>query len=135
MEAVEEISKLAPEGVDVLINNAGIAGSHTTPEQTPKKEILELFETNVLAVNEVTNAFLPLLRKRGPDRVKKILNMSSLLGSIELTNSSEGTAYKISKSCVTMLTKLQSIQLAKENFVVYASHPGLVRTDMTVGIT
>lgn len=32
-EAVEEISKLAPEGVDVLINNAGIAGSYTDPEQ------------------------------------------------------------------------------------------------------
>ncbi|KAG1048408.1 hypothetical protein G6F43_009197 [Rhizopus delemar] len=133
-EAVEEISKLAPEGVDVLINNAGIAGSYTDPEQATKKEILEIFETNVLAVNEVTNAFLPLLRKRGPDRVKKILNISSYLGSIELADFPEGTAYRISKSALNMLTKLQSVQLAKENFVVYASHPGLVRTDMSANV-
>ncbi|KAG1150803.1 hypothetical protein G6F37_005864 [Rhizopus arrhizus] len=129
-EAVEEISKLAPEGFDVLINNAGIGGAYTPPEQTSKKEILEIFETNVLAVNEVTNAFLPLLRKRGPDRVKKIVNMSSILGSVELAGFSEGTAYRISKSALNMLTKLQSIQLAKENIIVYASHPGWVKTDM-----
>ena len=85
----------------------------------------------MLAVNEVTNAFLPLLRRRGPDRVKKILNMSSLLGSIELADFPEGLAYRISKSALDMLTKLQSLQLAKENFIVYASHPGLVKTDMS----
>jgi NAD(P)-dependent dehydrogenase (short-subunit alcohol dehydrogenase family) len=78
---------------------------------------------------------LPLLRKRGPDRVKKILNMSSLLGSIELADFPEGAAYRIAKCGLNMLTKLQSIQLAKENFIVYSSHPGLVKTDMSVGIS
>ncbi|KAG1437685.1 hypothetical protein G6F55_014058 [Rhizopus delemar] len=61
--------------------------------------------------------------------------MSSLLGSIELADFPEGTAYRIAKSGLNMLTKLQSTQLAKENFVVYASHPGLVKTDMSVDIS
>jgi NAD(P)-dependent dehydrogenase (short-subunit alcohol dehydrogenase family) len=60
--------------------------------------------------------------------------MSSLLGSIELADFSEAAAYRISKSALNMLTKLQSTQLAKENFVVYASHPGLVRTDMSADV-
>ncbi|KAG1486785.1 hypothetical protein G6F46_011712 [Rhizopus delemar] len=29
-----------------------------------------------------------------------------------------------------MTTKLQALHLAKENFIVYASHPGWVQTDM-----
>lgn len=56
------------------------------------------------------------------------------MGSIEVTNTvnptGRGPAYSISKTAVNMLTKLTASSLAKENFIVYASHPGWVKTDM-----
>ncbi|ORE06815.1 NAD(P)-binding protein [Rhizopus microsporus var. microsporus] len=128
--AVDEISKHAPNGIDVLINNAGIALSRKTIEETGKDELMKTFETNVAGVVETTNAFLPLLRKRGKDHTKKIVNISSLLGSVGLCDSKLAAAYRVSKSAVNMVTKLQSLQFAEENFIVYSAHPGWVQTDM-----
>ncbi|KAG1139216.1 hypothetical protein G6F37_010757 [Rhizopus arrhizus] len=129
-EAVQEVSKHATEGIDVLINNAGLTLTKNNVEEAPKDELIKVFETNVTGVTETTKAFLPLLRKRGSDHTKKILNISSSVGSISNTSSTGSAAYRISKSALNMTTKLQALHLAKENFIVYASHPGWVQTDM-----
>jgi NAD(P)-dependent dehydrogenase (short-subunit alcohol dehydrogenase family) len=101
---------------------------------SPKENYLKVFTTNVVAVSDVTTAFLPLLRQRGQENTKKILNMSSILGSttqIEVINpTARGSAYSVSKAALNMLTKLTASQLGKENFIIYASHPGWVKTDM-----
>ncbi|GAA5811917.1 hypothetical protein MFLAVUS_005364 [Mucor flavus] len=133
--AAEEISSKASEGVDVLINNAGIGGTMgLNVENTSKEEYLKVFETNVTGVSEVLKAFLPILRKRGQDNVKKVLNMSSVLGSITEMESGDGegfgSAYCVSKAGLNMLTKMFACQLAKENFIVYSSHPGWVKTEL-----
>jgi NAD(P)-dependent dehydrogenase (short-subunit alcohol dehydrogenase family) len=95
---------------------------------------LRIFETNVIGVSDVTQAFVPLLRKRGQDKVKKILNISSFLGSIAdlgIANpTTRGSAYGVSKAALNMLTKMNATLLAKENFIVYSTHPGWVKTDM-----
>ena len=110
-----------------------------------KQSLVKIFETNVGGVSDVTQAFLPLLRKRGQDKVKtrsrqgqdkvkKIVNISSILGSIsaiqDINPTGRSAGYCISKTAVNMLTKITSLQLAKENFIVYAQHPGWVKTDM-----
>jgi NAD(P)-dependent dehydrogenase (short-subunit alcohol dehydrogenase family) len=41
-----------------------------------------------------------------------------------------GVAYCVSKASVNMLTKMTANKLSKENFVVFASHPGWVKTSM-----
>lgn len=75
-----------------------------------------------------------MLQKRGKDHVKKILNISSLLGSIELINqispAGDHPAYNISKAALNMYTKMLANNLAKDNFIVYSSHPGWVLTDL-----
>jgi NAD(P)-dependent dehydrogenase (short-subunit alcohol dehydrogenase family) len=99
-----------------------------------KQDFVKIFETNVGGVSDVTQAFLPLLRKRGQDKVKKILNISSILGSVGLAEkvnpSSHAPAYAVSKAALNMLTKATANHLAKENFIVYSAHPGWVKTDM-----
>ncbi|KAI7895448.1 4-dihydrotrisporin dehydrogenase [Mucor mucedo] len=131
-EAVEKVSQRCAGAIDILINNAGINGPKTfNVENTPKKEYVRIFETNVGGVSDVTQAFLPLLRQ---GTTKKILNISSILGSI--TNiatanpGGHGSAYDVSKTALNMLTKLFANHLAKENFIVYSTHPGWVKTDM-----
>ncbi|EPB87863.1 hypothetical protein HMPREF1544_05392 [Mucor circinelloides 1006PhL] len=131
--AADEISKKAPEGIDVLINNAGIGGE--APEIVVETfDLAKIFHTNVIGVSNVTKEFLPLLQKRGKDHVKKILNISSLLGSIELINqispAGDHPAYNISKAALNMYTKMLANNLAKDNFIVYSSHPGWVLTDL-----
>ncbi|KAI8051899.1 4-dihydrotrisporin dehydrogenase [Gilbertella persicaria] len=133
--AVKEIEKHASEGIDVLINNAGIGSkSSINPETVSKSDLLKTFETNVCGTSEATQAFLPLLRKRGQDKVKKIVNISSILGSLakinEINPNGGVVDYNISKTALNMLTRVTAHVLEKENFIVYASHPGWVKTDM-----
>jgi NAD(P)-dependent dehydrogenase (short-subunit alcohol dehydrogenase family) len=96
---------------------------------------LEVIGTNVFGVSDVTQAFVSLLRKRGQDKPKKIFNISSSLGSIGLVDSYKlpvkfSPAYRTSKTALNMLTKLTADELAEENFIVTAVHPGWVRTDL-----
>jgi NAD(P)-dependent dehydrogenase (short-subunit alcohol dehydrogenase family) len=82
----------------------------------------------------VTKGFVSLLRKNNEGKLRKVLNMSSILGSIELMSDATGwdfsPSYAISKSALNMLTKMTANKLVNDNIVVYASHPGWVPTDM-----
>ena len=49
--------------LDILINNAGILGEVTAPEDMAADQIRHVYETSVFGLVRVTHAFLPLLRK------------------------------------------------------------------------
>jgi NAD(P)-dependent dehydrogenase (short-subunit alcohol dehydrogenase family) len=78
---------------------------------------------------------LPLLRQRGQEKTKKIINISSTLGSLALTSTLKfpgrlGPAYCASKSALNMITKIFADELEEENFFVNSMCPGWVQTDM-----
>ena len=73
--AVESVA--AGGGLDVLVNNAGIAGGFTPVADTTPSEFLPIFGVNVLGPVRMTHAFLPLLR--ASDR-PRIVNVSSGMG-------------------------------------------------------
>lgn len=74
---VAELERL--EGrIDLLVNNAGI-GITGASEESSIDQVRALFETNFHGVVRVTNAVLPLMRRRGYGR---ILNVGSGLGLI-----------------------------------------------------
>ncbi|KAL2820137.1 hypothetical protein BDW59DRAFT_174596 [Aspergillus cavernicola] len=129
-KAVERVSaKLDGRELDVLINNAG-ALSLGRVEDMQSKDLEEIFRTNVSGVHEVTKAMLPLMRRGGK---KKILNISSMLGSI--TNQSQGDqvaipSYSISKAALNMLTVAYAHDLEKEGFTVFCVSPGWLKSDM-----
>ncbi|MFI7412122.1 SDR family NAD(P)-dependent oxidoreductase [Streptomyces sp. NPDC049627] len=118
-------------GIDVLINNAGVFGSHSPADQLTAADAGAVFEVNVMGVVRVTHAFLPLLRKSANP---VIVNVSSGMGSFALTHDAErveGRAiaplYTASKAAVTMLTT----QYAKSwpDMKVNAVDPGYTATD------
>lgn len=124
----------AHEGhVDVLVNNAGVAGAHgVDPADLTGADVLEVLDVNVAGVVRTTTAFLPLLR-RSADPV--IVNVSSGMGSLEHTHDPSrpesqvvALAYTASKAALTMLTTQYAKALPDVR--VNAADPGYTATDL-----
>lgn len=118
--------------VDVLVNNAGVAGPPTEAAELSGAEVLEVLDVNVAGVVRTTTAFLPLLRL-SPDPV--IVNVSSGMGSLEHTHDPQraesqvvAPAYTASKAALTMLTTQYARALPDVR--VNAADPGYTATDL-----
>lgn len=129
--AVERVA--ADSGrLDVLVNNAGIGGGFTPVPETTADDLARVFETNVLGVVRVTQAFLPLL-EGSPHPV--VVNVSSGMGSLGVTTDPAriestlvGLAYPASKTAVNMLTSQYAKALPRLR--VNAVDPGYTATDL-----
>jgi NAD(P)-dependent dehydrogenase (short-subunit alcohol dehydrogenase family) len=125
--------------LDILVNNAGILVDELgkAPSQQSLQAWRETFDTNLFAVVEVTNAFLPLLKKAPAAR---IVNVSSQLGSFGLHTDPTSSiynfkipAYNVSKSAVNAWTVHLAYELRDTPIKVNAIHPGYVQTEMNGG--
>lgn len=107
--------------IDLLINNAGIGPDLNTFH--PEVESFNLtFDVNVSGTVFFTEPLIGLISKDG-----MILNISSKMGSLDVCESTDSIAYRMSKSALNMYTKILSNRL--ENKVKVASiHPGWVKT-------
>lgn len=118
--------------LDVLVNNAGIAGRTDDGEQNPATLDLDVvrtvLETNVFGVVRVTNAMLPMLRRAESPR---IVNMPSTMGSLTLQTGPVLAAYAPSKTMLNSLTAQYARELAETHVIVNAACPGYVATDFT----
>jgi NAD(P)-dependent dehydrogenase (short-subunit alcohol dehydrogenase family) len=124
----------ASEGhIDVLINNAGIAGTRVDVPDITAQDALEVYNTNVVGIVRVTSAFLPLLRLSDSP---VIVNVSSQMGSFatnhdpsQLQSTIVLPLYQSSKSAVGMLTVIYARALP--DIRVNAVSPGFTATDFT----
>ena len=118
--------------LDVLVNNAGIAGRTDGGAQDPTTLDLDVvrtvLETNVFGVVRVTNAVLPLLLRSPAPRV---VNVSSNMGSLALQTGPVLAAYAPSKTMLNALTTQYARALADTPVLVNAACPGYVATDFT----
>ncbi|HEY0758267.1 MAG TPA: SDR family oxidoreductase [Acidisarcina sp.] len=129
----EEFGKL-----DVLVNNAGIAGDggllNPRTIDTTEEELHTVFDTNLFSVVAVTREFLPLLKKSPAGR---IVNLSSILGSLTLQAMPgspiapmKAFAYNASKTALNQFTVHLAAELAGTNIKVNSAHPGWVKTEL-----
>lgn len=110
-------------GVDVLVNNAGVAVGGTF-EQVSDEDFEWLFEINFWGVVRMTRAFLPLLRASEDARV---VNLSSIYGVIAPP---EQTAYSASKFAVRGFSEALRHELKGSGIAVTVVHPGGVATSI-----
>ncbi len=110
-------------GVDVLVNNAGVAIGGTF-EMASEEDFDWLFEINFFGVVRMTRAFLPLLRKSAEAR---IVNLSSIFGII---SPPEQSAYSASKFAVRGFSNSLRHELEGSNVGVTVVHPGGVATSI-----
>jgi NAD(P)-dependent dehydrogenase (short-subunit alcohol dehydrogenase family) len=123
----------AHEGrVDTLINNVGIVGRRVPAAELTGEDAALVFETNVVSMVRVTNAFLPLLRR---SQAPAVINVSSGMGSFARTHDPErvestivAPLYPASKAAVTMLTTQYAKALP--GIRVNAADPGYTATDL-----
>jgi len=137
-KAVAEVTSTYGK-LDILVNNAGILVDDMgkAPSEQTLQAWRETFDTNLFAVVEVTQAFLPLL-KAAP--AARIVNVSSQLGSITLHVDPNSPiynfklpAYDASKSAINSWTVHLAYELRDTPIKVNAIHPGYVQTDMNGG--
>jgi NAD(P)-dependent dehydrogenase (short-subunit alcohol dehydrogenase family) len=132
VQAAAERVAAAGDGLDVLVNNAGIPGGGYRPGETAGPQLTAVLDTNVIGLVRVTHAFLPLLLKseRGV-----VVNVGSGLGSFgrvtdpqRLEYGFPALAYCASKAAVSMLT----VQYAKAfpQLRVNVVDPGYTATDL-----
>jgi len=114
--------------LDLLVNNAGIyPKTDGGLEQLDPANLVRAFEINAVAPLLVTRAFLPLLR-RGSGR--RLIQVTSLMGSIQDNTSGGSWAYRMSKSALNMAVRNLGHELGHDGFVCVAIHPGWVQTRM-----
>jgi NAD(P)-dependent dehydrogenase (short-subunit alcohol dehydrogenase family) len=121
-------AKLAGIPIDLLINNAGVG--------SPKGQKLgsldygawaRVLDTNTLGPMRVAEAFLGNIERGGQ---KKIVTITSGMGSIADNGSGGSYAYRSSKAAVNMVVKSLSVDLAGRGITCIVMNPGWVRTDM-----
>ena len=120
--------KLRGEPIDLLLNNAGV-GSR------PAQKIgsfdyaawSRVLDANVLGPARMIEAFVENVAK---GRDKRIVTVTSRMGSIADNSSGGSYAYRSSKAGVNAAMKSFSIDLAPRGITCVVVHPGWVRTDM-----
>jgi NAD(P)-dependent dehydrogenase (short-subunit alcohol dehydrogenase family) len=122
----------AGTGLDVLINNAGVAGFGRPTLETEPADFLPVYGVNVLGPVRVTHAFLPLLTASPRPR---LVMVSSGLGSITRINDPEraesrvpGMVYQSSKAALNMIANQYARELPGVR--VTTVDPGYTATDL-----
>ena len=133
MSARKTLESKTPR-LDILINNAGIAGKQPQNISVVNMENLrEVFETNFYGAVQTTQQFIDLLKKSDEPR---IINVSSPIGSLSFQSSSQSPdiriydAYSSSKTALNAFTVLLSKEFQNTNFKIISVEPGYTATNL-----
>jgi NAD(P)-dependent dehydrogenase (short-subunit alcohol dehydrogenase family) len=132
-QSVRALAK-ALEGVaiDVVYNVAGVYGG---PGQSIRQmaddlnlaDVARTYDVNAMGPLRVAVALLPNVRKGAS---KKLVHVTSGMGSIDDNTSGGYYAYRMSKAALNMMSKSLAVDLQREGIASYVINPGWVQTDM-----
>ena len=122
--------------LNVLVNNAGVA-----PKE--RKDILEASEesfdtvvgTNVKGpyfLSQAAAKWMIAQMESAPEQFFTIINVGSISATVVSVNRGE---YCVSKAGIAMMSQLFAARLGEFGIPVYEIRPGVIKTDMTSGVT
>jgi len=110
--------------LDVLVNNAGVAGVDKPTHEVAAEEWDKVMAVNVDGVFFCTKHAIPLMREAGAG---SIINLSSIYG---IVGAPDIPPYHASKGAVREMTKTDAVMYAKEKIRVNSVHPGFIWTPL-----
>jgi NAD(P)-dependent dehydrogenase (short-subunit alcohol dehydrogenase family) len=121
------------DAIDIIVNSAGAyshQSEHWDPDATlfdtvTQDELLEVFRINAAGPMLVAQHFLNFVRASNRGR---IVNLSSLVGSVSSKTGGGDYAYAASKAALNIMTRALAAELAPEGIIVLVITPGWGRT-------
>jgi 3-oxoacyl-[acyl-carrier protein] reductase len=129
VEAAVADTEAALGGIDVLVNNAGIAGPNAVTWEYPLEDWRQVMAVDLDGVFHCCRAVLPGMIERNYGRV---VNIASIAGKEGNPNAS---AYSAAKAGVIALTKSLGKELASYDIAVNCVTPAAARTRIFDQIT
>ncbi|EEH40299.2 serine 3-dehydrogenase [Paracoccidioides lutzii Pb01] len=115
--------------IDVLVNNAGLVrGVAKAPDINPA-DIDVMFSTNVTGLINMTQAILPIFKKRDEGGRGDIINIGSIAGREAYSG---GSIYCATKAAVRSFTDALRKELVATRIRVIEIDPGQVETEFSV---
>jgi len=126
-EAVESLAQLGPpwNGIDLLLNNAGLAPPTDPLPDTDWDRIEAVIDTNVTGLVALTRALLPRL----VERKGQIINLSSVAATYPYKG---GAVYAGTKAFVRQFSLDLRSDLAGTGVRVTSVEPGMAETEFTI---
>ncbi len=120
----------------LLVNNAGVAPKvRADLLETSEESYDYVMNTNLRGVFFLTQAFardMVAAKKADATFSGAIINITSISATVVSINRGE---YCIAKAGLSMLSQLFATRLGGEGLSVYEVRPGVIKTDMTAGVT
>jgi NAD(P)-dependent dehydrogenase (short-subunit alcohol dehydrogenase family) len=110
--------------IDVLVNNAGVAGVNKPTHEITEAEWDRVQAINVKGVFFCTKHAIPHLKRAGGG---SIINLSSIYG---LVGGADVPPYHASKGAVRLMSKTDALIYAPDRIRVNSIHPGFIWTPM-----
>ena len=118
--------ELQNKKIDILINNAGIYRSSNLGN-LDRDEWIESFKINTIAPYQIIEAFLTQITNSD---LKKVVSITSKMGSIDDNTSGGSYIYRSSKTALNSMMQSLRHDLKSQGIATLTLHPGWVRTDM-----
>jgi len=119
--------ELAGEAIDLLINNAGVAGPRSGFGETDYNTWQPVIGINTFAPLRMAELFVEQVAR---SERKQIVNISSKMGSIAANVKSNSIVYRASKAALNQVSKCLAMALEPRGITVIVFHPGWVSTGM-----
>jgi NAD(P)-dependent dehydrogenase (short-subunit alcohol dehydrogenase family) len=114
--------------IDILINNAGVAGFTPVLGTPTMDNARNEMETNYFGTLAMCRAFAPVLKRNGGGALVNVLSVVSFF------NAPMQGSYCASKAAAWSLTKAVRFELRAQDTLVVGVYAGYIDTDMTVGV-
>ena len=124
LDVTDHDTIVIPDGLRVLVNNAGVEAPHPPFEHTPLDLWRTMFETNVFGLIEVTRRAIPALRATGGGVICNVTS-SSILAPVPFY-----APYRSSKAAVMAIGESLRTELMPLGIRIVEIMPGPIDTDM-----
>jgi 3-oxoacyl-[acyl-carrier protein] reductase len=129
-------SPLPAPCLNLLVNNAGVAPKvRADLLETSEESYDYVVNTNLRGVFFLTQAFakdMVAAKKADPAFAAYIISITSISATVVSINRGE---YCIAKAGLSMMSQLFAARLGADGIPVYEVRPGVIKTDMTAGVT